>query len=96
MTDTRSNIAVYSGLQELDCGLIVGGKRRSLGAPDLDGIEAKGTTARDLNYNVTTELETRLRQVSHQPCAHSNMRLCTTARATGRARSKSSANSLRN
>eukprot|EP00965_Chrysotila_dentata_P261629 6214321-Pleurochrysis_carterae.AAC.2 len=94
MIATRSNIAVYNGLQELDCGLVVGGKRRSLGAPPPDGIEAKGTTAGVLNYDATTKLKTRLRQMSHQPCAHSNMRLCITA--TGRALSKNITNSLRN
>eukprot|EP00965_Chrysotila_dentata_P257794 6213007-Pleurochrysis_carterae.AAC.3 len=29
-------------LTELDCGLIVGGKRRTLGAPPPDGIERRG------------------------------------------------------
>eukprot|EP00965_Chrysotila_dentata_P089089 2941675-Pleurochrysis_carterae.AAC.1 len=62
MLYTRSNIAVYNGLQELDCGLVVGGNWRSLSAPPLDGIEAKGTTARNLNYDATTKLEARLRQ----------------------------------
>eukprot|EP00965_Chrysotila_dentata_P140034 4629116-Pleurochrysis_carterae.AAC.1 len=57
MTNTRSNIAVFNGLQELDCGLVVVGKRRSMGATPPDGIEAKGTTARDLNYDATTKLE---------------------------------------
>eukprot|EP00965_Chrysotila_dentata_P241256 6204175-Pleurochrysis_carterae.AAC.2 len=85
---------IYNGLQELDSGLVVGGKWRSLGAPPPDGIEEKETTARDLNYDATTKLETRLRQVSRQPRAHGNMRLRTTA--TGRAPAKSSAIFLRN
>eukprot|EP00965_Chrysotila_dentata_P072055 2380507-Pleurochrysis_carterae.AAC.1 len=83
----RFNFTVYNGLQELDCGLVVCSKRGTLGALPPDGIEAKWTTARDLNHDATTKLEARLRQVSHQPFAHSNMRLCTTA--TGRAPSKS-------
>eukprot|EP00965_Chrysotila_dentata_P041430 1373747-Pleurochrysis_carterae.AAC.1 len=62
MLYTRSNIAVYNGLQELDCGLVVRGKRRSLGAPPPNGVEAKGATGRDLNYDATTKLEARLRQ----------------------------------
>eukprot|EP00965_Chrysotila_dentata_P185421 6121706-Pleurochrysis_carterae.AAC.1 len=62
MLYTRANIAIYNGLQELDCGLVVNGKRRSLGAPPPNGIEAEWTTARDLNYDATTKLEARIRQ----------------------------------
>eukprot|EP00965_Chrysotila_dentata_P121798 4026244-Pleurochrysis_carterae.AAC.4 len=86
MLDTRCNIAVYNGLQKLDCGLVVGSKQPSLGAPLSEGIEAKDRAAQDLKYDATTKLQTRLRGVSYQPYAHSNMRLCTTA--TGRALSK--------
>eukprot|EP00965_Chrysotila_dentata_P260200 6213818-Pleurochrysis_carterae.AAC.1 len=36
-------------LAELDCGLIVGGRQRTLGALPPDGIEAKGTAKPDLS-----------------------------------------------
>eukprot|EP00965_Chrysotila_dentata_P101729 3358777-Pleurochrysis_carterae.AAC.2 len=50
VNDTRSHVTIWNGLQELDCGLIVGGKRRTLGAPPSDSIDAMGTANRDLNY----------------------------------------------
>eukprot|EP00965_Chrysotila_dentata_P220055 6191536-Pleurochrysis_carterae.AAC.3 len=83
MIDTRSNIAVYNGLQEVDCGLAVGGKRRSLGASPSDGIEAKKATARDLNCDATTKLKSAKTGISPAMCAeqhealHHSYRACT-------------------
>eukprot|EP00965_Chrysotila_dentata_P106043 3502605-Pleurochrysis_carterae.AAC.1 len=55
--DTRSHIAVHNGLQEVDCGLIVGGKRRTL-APCLQTVSKRRRRPIETS---TTKHEQRLR-----------------------------------